>query len=286
MSLLVPPEFIKLVNKYSGQIRPDSPYHGKNLKGLFRSPPNQKYLAKCLIGLTTDFTFVQKNMPMPTEDYRDYNDYGIRSGKDNNISKEDVLRLINAIKSKKDFIESNIEDLIEMTTIPYKEDIVLTNPIQQLHTLNHYFLTTTSKNIIQNPTMFIPNFYAINPETGEDESNIEYDYNSESYSDGVWHPEHLFTNSKRNKGGAYWEPIELNYYSNPNSTGPGHRYNSKQYAATERTRSQFPRWQYSVEDKPYERAQDESLREGGRSDRRTQRNRGYDMSRLVSKSTY
>lgn len=290
MSLLIPEEFRKSINKYSGYLSTESKYRNKNLKGLFRTVENQKYLVQGLFNLITHPDYVEKNLPLPTEDYRDYEGYGIRTGYNNDgessIVPNKVNHLISAFKTKKKFLEDNIEDLIEMTEIPYKEDIIVSNPIQQLHILNKSFLLKTSKNIVQNPEMLVPRFNAINPETGADESNIEWDYTSESYADGVWKPEHLFTNSNRNRDNPYWIPLEVNYYANSDSTGPGHRYYSKQYSTTQRTRSQFPRWQSSVDDRPQEREANESLREGGISDRRVQRNRGYNMTALVSKSTY
>lgn len=290
MSILVPPEYLYAVNRYSGYINPKSVYSKKNLKGLFRGVENQRYLSNNLFKLITNEKHVSFNLAEPITDYRDYQDAGIRTGYNNTgapgaISKK-VQTLVNAFSKTKTFLDNSIEDLIEMTELPYPEDVVVINPIQQLHHVNRDFLLKTSKNIIQCPTMLVPRFFSINPETGEDESKIEYDYTSESYSDGVWKPEDLFLNSNRNRGNPYWEPVEVNYYANPDSKGPGHRYNSKQYSATKRTRSQFPRWQYSVEDKPIERRSGESLREGGNSDRRVQRNRGYNMSNLVSKSTY
>lgn len=289
MSLLIPPEIARNINKYSGHIFPKSKFGNKNLKGLFNTKENIEYLFRGLFRLITNFTYVQKNLPLPTQDYRDYQGYGIRTGfgnSDNSMIKQTVRRTIAAFVAKKDFLKDSMNDLMDMMPMPYKEDIVVTNPIQQLHNLNKEFLLKTSKNFIQSPQILDPNFYSVNPETNLDESKIEWDYNAESYSDGTWHPEHLFTNSQRNKKNVYWSPIEVNYYSNPGSKGLGHRYYSDKYSATTRTRSQFPRWQYSVDDSPFDRDNKETLREGGSSDRRTQRNRGYDMSNLVSRSTY
>jgi hypothetical protein len=50
----------------------------------------------------------------------------------------------------------------------------------------------------------------------------------------------------------------------------------------------FPAWQYTVNNREYDRHNGEGLREGGRSDRRVDsaRRSGYDMSDLTSKSTY
>jgi hypothetical protein len=268
--LLIPSEFSRYLNPYSGYLDPKSPPGRKTFKGLFLSPENQSYLAGVLYRLITNPEYVHWQLEQAHDSF----------------PVDQAARLSAAFASKKTFLEDSIEELIEMAPLPYKEDIVVVNPIQQLHVFNKDFLVKTARNIIQSPEMLIPRYYATNPETGADESGVEYDYNSESYADGTWHPEHLFTNSQRNRDHPYWEPIEVNVYSDNDSTGVGHRYYSKQYSQTQRTRSQFPRWQYSVSDAPYERCIDETLSEGGISDRRVQRNRGYNMSSLVSRSTY
>jgi hypothetical protein len=276
-TLLIPKAFSAQLNPYSGYLNPKSPYASKNLKALFRTQENQNYLFETLFRLLTNEEYVRWQL-----DQAEVSDVKMTAHQQPN----EARRLVAAFMKRKKFLQDNIEDLVEMTELPYKEDIVLINPIQQLHVLNKDFLVKTARDIIHCPDMLAPRYFATNPETGADESQIEYDFTSEAYADGTWHPEHLFTNSNRNRDNPYWIPREVNIYADDDSVGVGHRYYNKQYSKTQRTRSQFPRWQYSMEDRPYERCTEESLREGGISDRFVQRNSGYNMAALVSKSTY
>jgi hypothetical protein len=301
MSLLIPDQYKTQINKYSGHFHSKSVYAKKNLKGLFRDPANLRYLCGGLYKLITNVTYVQKNIPVGVQDYNDYQGGGYATGFNNTnqelLNKKTAL-LVAAFSrpSVAKFLLHNIQDLIEQTDIPYPEDIVVVNPVQQLHALNKSFLVKTSKNIIQSPEMLLPGFNSINPETGKYEGNTEYDFNCESYADGVWRPETLFTNSNRNRNTPYWTETEVNYYSDADGVNGfadgsdqnklGHRYYSPEYSHSQRTRSQFPRWQYSVDYHRQDHTDPGSLREGGDSDRRTQRPRGYDMSHLTSKSTY
>lgn len=310
MTLLIPPEFNVQVNKYSGYISPRSPYAKKTLKGLFYSPENERYLAQQLYILITNPTFVERHTSQPSEDYRDYNGWGYRTGFGNGIELDArrVQRLCATFRDKAAFLAQNIDQFLDMHPLPYSEDLFVANPIMQLHDVNRAFLLKTAQNIIQNPTMIEPRFFAINDETGQDESEIEFNYTSESYADGVWHPEHLFTNSKRNRYNPPWQPVDVNFYTDPDSVGLCHRYYNKwnfdlpinqsdrkkrgisgtvnAYAHSQRTRSQFPRWQDAGSNRAYDYDNYETLVEGGSSDRRVQRPHGYNMSALVSRSTY
>jgi hypothetical protein len=286
MSLLIPTEFAREINTYSNYFNSKSKWAGKTTKALFRSPPNLRYLSKGLYDLITHPLHIKKNMPTSVMQESNTNVRFTGPHDSEGIIKNKATHMANGFRNSQKFLDANIEELVEMHPLPYLEDMIVENPIQQLHLINRDFLLKSSRNIIQCPEMIMPRFFAINPETGADESKVEYDYTSESYADGTWHPEHLFTNSQRNHANPYWIPVETSFYTDPDEKGPGHRYYSKQYAATQRTRSQFPRWQYSAEDTPLETDIDEALREGGHSDRRVQRNRGYNMSSLVYKSTY
>jgi hypothetical protein len=69
--------------------------------------------------------------------------------------------------------------------------------------------------------------------------------------------------------------------------GPGNRYRYDFYGKGGFSGGgTFPRWQYSVDDRPYERNNSEGLRDGGTDDRRVQRPSGYNMSALTTKSSY
>jgi hypothetical protein len=205
--------------------------------------------------------------------------------------------LINGFKMQKSFLDSAIDELIDVHPIPFDEDMFTANPIMQLHNLNKQFLLQTGNNLVQSPTAIMPRFYAKNPETGADESQIEWDFTSESYADGVWRPQDLFDNSKRNRAVGYWNNLpDTPINSDSDVEGLGHKYynrdytknnsNSGPYAASQRTRSQFPRWQSVGSNFQYERDINEDLDEGGASDRRAQRPHGYNMTNLIVKSTY
>jgi hypothetical protein len=292
-----------------------------------------------------------------------------------------------------DLLRNHVPELVQAYPIPYAEDWVNSNPVQQLHYLNKKFLLETGRSIVQNPEILVAGFEDINTETGEDESNIEYAYSARSYADGVWRPEHLFVNSQRNRENPEWALLRQEFSNNPNARGPGNRYkvvadgkdvrgiydhrmhdepghpnptyqpafhnlpdyeNEEDQAAYDRrfenmsTREmmnydvmaehglglkpealhlafeddvediesimrervrdaesgrtpadrprarrkdkfsrggQIPFWQTTVHTRHYERDNDEGLKEGGISDRRTQRTRGYDMSTLTNRSS-
>jgi hypothetical protein len=325
MSLLVPPEFARAVNKYSGYIGASSPHAKKNLKGLFLSPENRRYLARQVYLLITHEEFVRRNI---------YDLVG------REIASNTVKLRLMTFRTKRQFLEQCIPQMMEVHVLPYAEEIMINNPVMQLHRVNNDFMLNTARNIIQNPDMLVPRFYDINPETGVDESQTEYDFTSASYADGTWHPEHLFTNSAANKRSGYWTPLDVSFYTDDDNTGLGHKYyNNGAYTYTDygnqrsraaqglsvnegsglgyqggprgaresmgsgssarparvrqgiyfpdqKTRAQVPRWQDAGAHRPYERDIDEGLDEGGHSDRRVQGNRGYNMLPLTSKSTY
>jgi hypothetical protein len=295
-TLLIPPDFVKLLNPYTGQISSRNSLSKKNLKGLFRSPENQHYLADTLYRMLCEPSFVERHAAPPIEDYTDYQDEGYRTawGMHGTVAMgKSVGRLVKLFKASKSVLVDNMQEMIEMQPLPFDEDVFVANPIMQLHHLNRDFLLKSGQNLVQNPEMLAPRYFARNPETGTDESNIEWDYTSESYADGTWHPEHLFTNCKRNRDHPYWEPLEINFYSESDAQGIGHRYyNSADvrktgfYAHSQRTRSQFPRWDDAGSRQQYEHSIDEALRDGGSDDRRVQIPHGYNMINLFAKSTY
>jgi hypothetical protein len=71
--------------------------------------------------------------------------------------------------------------------------------------------------------------------------------------------------------------------------GPGNQYMYDFYGKDGFSKGGlFPAWQYTPNQRAYDRHVSEGLREGGRSDRRVDsaRRTGYDMSALISKSSY
>lgn len=260
-NFLIPGELYKQITK-SGYFRNDSPYRNTPLKGLFLSPPNEKYLQDGVYRMVTN------------KEYVDMHGVGNKA------------LILKGFRANEALIKDSVRDLMDMHVLPHSEDLFVASPVQQLNLVNRDFLVKTTRNMLSSPDMIIPDFYGINPETGADERETNWDYGASSYADGTWHPEHLFTNSERNRKNLYWVPEEINYDARPEATGLGHRYNSPVYARTPRTRSQFPRWQYSVDHRNYDRHNGESLAEGGISDRRVQRPSGYNTANLRYKSTY
>ncbi len=307
MRLVVPPEIKSSINPHSGFIDSRSIYHDKSLKWLFKSKENRQYLSKEMYMLVTSEQFVKANWPDAVTDYSDYQGEGLRTGFNNKSPYFNKMKfLIRTFIKNKAKIDTYAVEAIYAHEMPHDEDLAVTNPVQQLHHVNIKFVAEAAKNIIQSPDNIIPNYYAINPDTGVEESHVEYDFNAESYSDGTWHPEHLFTNSERNRKNGYWTEINVTLDSDPLAKGPGHRYNNDFYhhdkAASSATSGikffgtdknirrttvgQFPGWQYTVNKRPYDKHNDEGLRDGGKNDRRTQRPHGYDMTALTTKSTY
>jgi hypothetical protein len=339
--LLVPQEIRRAINHNSGYISSNSKYGRKNLKGLFLLDENRQYLAKELFSLITSPEYVKDTM--------------IASGMP-------IAGLATLLKRFQPAAVANrIQELIEGYPLPYREDELPGNPVLQLSNLNKDFLLITSKTLIASPDSLVIGYYDIDPDSGNTDI-VEWDYGAASYSDGTWHPEHLFTESKRNRANPNWKPFEVNFDTNPpagisharrpprgqihyrmdeskdfkrtkyephnkeqfipvpgdngrgylvdqlsgttrtelapidnifdlvseplQAPGPGNKYRYDHWGDNGfSTGGTFPRWQTSVNDRPYQRDTAETLREGGTSDRRVQRPHGYDMSALRSKST-
>lgn len=316
MALLVPPEIKQDINRYSGYLNPESKYSQKNLKGLFLTIENQKYLSKELYSLITCEKYVTDNLPddaiydIPTlQGTHDNPIYGYNN-KSTYFNKTKYM-IQNFIKSKP-ILDRVIFGMVECHQIPFNEDLGILNPIQQLHFVNLDFLVKSSSNLIQNPQNLMPHLGRINSDTNKYET-AENDYDASSYSDGTWHPEHLFTNNSRNRNNPYWIPLEVNIYSDPDTDeSPGHKYNSiiynrgtKEYYESntdyngnpkgrinssrknkETSFGQFPLWQTSPNKRFYDHDNTGGLRDGGLNDRRVQRPHGYNMAALRGKSSY
>lgn len=350
MSLLVPPQFVKDINRFSGFISISSKYGNKSTKGLFLTVENKNYLINELYKLLCNREYVSH----------------IVSGLDHYTEIEQNTDLHKRFVKCRKQLEIMIPDIIVDWMLPYREDKAIKNPIQELSLINKDFLDTTARTLIQNPESVIPDFYEYDPQT-EIHHKEEWGYGASSYSDGTWHPEHLFTESERNRQNPYWIPVEVSFDTNPpgspfhprndhynlrsrnagckqpdqretfiaNPTttswddlnridqlhpnfqdipslidyleepdypifnngkanlpyapgpGPGNRYAYDFYGDKGfSSGGTFPRWQYSMNHRYYDRDNSDGLREGGRSERRIQRPNGYDMSALTSKSSY
>jgi hypothetical protein len=315
-TLVVPPEIRQDVNIHSGYLGPRSQYYEWNLKRLFHSAENMRYVHAQVRSLIIHPKFVAKYLPSDDADPDGQNHsidtanprdrakglvsaYGNRTG---DLREAQVRRLVTCFRepASQRLLYQIIPGIVESHRVSPPEDMQVANPVMQLHVENLDFIVVTARGLIESPTTLRADYYNINPDTGEVDRKLQHEA-TDSWADGTWHPEHLFV--KRDQ--VYWTPLEVNYASDPAATGPGHRYNRAVYHdAHLRVRSranpqsrlqssmpgrpeQFPRWQYSVNDRPYEHStvyNDETM--SGEQDRRTQYSRGYDMSSLMSRSTY
>lgn len=309
--LVIPPEIRAAINKYSGFINSKSEYSERPLKGLFKCPANVRYLTIEIYKTITNVGFVSRHLPDESNDPQDSasanyrmvgdsrsthgassaaNVFGNRSG---NVRTLRVSQIVTNFKGSLGLLRDLVPNMVDDFVFPYAEDLPMANPVIQLHHTNRDFVLKACQNFVQVPDTLWAGANDVNPDTGLVERG-ESDYSAASYADGSWHPEHLFTNKARNRGNNYWTPIEVNYNTNPATVeerGPGHRYMSNAYHnngnGNGRYQSeQFPRWQYSVADRPIDRDYVEvSQAQNGVQDRRVQGTRGFDMSALMKRST-
>ncbi len=389
MSLLIPQEFIKDISQRSGYLVNGTKFANKNLKGLFMTPENVEYLGIELYKLIVNPKFVAYVLSKPenvkvtnsahtvNSVFHDSEDYVYSQARMKESIASQALKLTKIFNGRQKFIMELIPDLINSNPKDFwlndffSEDYGVNNPVQRLSTLNKRFLETNATGFILQPSQLDEHYNHRNPDTGKIEYT-EYDYGAASYSDGTWHPEHLFTENARNRANPYWRPRDIMFDTNPPkplrkgfnpydenriikkegydkletdglhhydgiddidfiakngsehfsqpaeptessqlsmfplldklsidpylddySYGPGpgagNKYKFNSYGDNGLSGGgTFPRWQYSMNDRPYERNIDDGLREGGISDRRenSARRTGYDMSALISKSTY
>lgn len=431
MSLLVPQEIIKTINPHSGFISISSKYGGKNVRGLFLLHENRVFIANQLYKMLTNERFVRdqvesmqaaqsSSFSLLDRDKSDTSNHTL-------IGQRRVKQLVQMFRGTQAVIFPRVRVLIEGWPLPYREDSTVKNPVQQLSLINQEFLLTTARSIVQTPDCLVAGYFDTDPDTQKRDAP-EWEYGAASYADGTWHPEHLFTQSDRNRENPYWIPDLVPFDTNPppgddvsltrgvkdrattfhprmahypgppskqehfdqqptrrapqpskqpskpvhpalqrarqerfipeyepdttdyddetpplypdlesgerlsrkssdeslhgllqqetdeqlettsypyaghNSfsdtyhmqdykyapgPGPGNRYKYDFYGEGGFSGGgTFPRWQYSMNNREYQRDNSEGLREGGISDRRVQTGHGYDMSRLWSKSTY
>lgn len=302
--LVIPPEIRAAINKYSGYINPKSEYADRPLKGLFKCPANVRYLTIEIYKTIINPRFVSEHLPDESNDprdsasvnYRQSGETAVITGFGNRAGGVRTLRvsqLVTNFKKALPLLRETVPNMVDDFVFPYAEDLPMANPVIQLHHTNRDFVLKSCQNFIQVPDTLWAHANDVNPDTGLVEHG-ESNYSAASYNDGTWHPEHLFTNKARNRNNNYWTPIEVNYATNPTSVadrGPGHRYMSNAYhnngAGNGRYQNeQFPRWQYSVSDRPIDRDYVEvSQAQNGVQDRRVQGTRGFDMSALMKRST-
>jgi len=360
MSLLIPQEFIRDISQKSGFLYKGSKFGDKTLKGLYMSPENQKYLSNELFALIINRKYVgyvlaKIGSGQVTNEAVDYAYNQDRTVTPTRIT-NNADSLTRIFRDKQPAIAKLVPELINSNPKDFwmndffSEDFGVNNPVQQLHHLNKKFLETNAEGFISNPSMLDADYYYRNPVTQQVEKT-EYDFGPASYADGTWHPEHLFTESARNRKNPYWTPREVMFDTNPPHAtrtrngfrpydqnrvirkegypdhvsksrdlreefteipefddmpiisadpylddytygpgpGAGNKYAYDSYGDNGFSKGgTFPAWQYTVNYRPYQRNIDDGLREGGISDRRVNspRRNGYDMSALISKSTY
>lgn len=240
MSLVIPAEYAKDINKHSGFLSTRSVWAGKTLKGLWRSPVNVDYLTKQLLTLISHPQYVHDHSSIATsigldislEEQSNYVADGVKRGferphftgdkKAQPFRKKHTKPTLKSFELAKQFgkfsrsIADAVPAMVEEYVLPYNEDLKTHNPIMELHYINLDFLTSTSETIIQNPTSFLPNFNNWNDDLGTlDKDPKDYEYSAESWNDGTWHPEHLFTQSKANRSISYWDDSKKEIWNAP-----------------------------------------------------------------------
>lgn len=145
------------------------------------------------------------------------------------------------------------------------------NPVQQLALANHEFITAYVRMAQLSPDAFDVNYYGAPHATGG--------YTAASWSDGTWHPEHLFTNTVANSKRAYYDNTEV--FTPPRgqkangSAQLGSRYASSVYGNEVGV---FPVQQRTPHSRRVEHDITEALADRG--DRRVQNVRGYNTANL------
>jgi len=239
MSLVIPAEYAKDINKHSGFLSTRSVWAGKTLKGLWRSPVNVEYLTTQLLTLISHPQYVHDHSAIATsigldislEEQSNYVADGVKRGferphftgdkKNQPFRKKHTKPTLRSFELAKRFANASrsiadaVPAMVEEHVLPYNEDLKTHNPIMELHYINLDFLTSTSETIIQNPTSFLPNFNNWNDDLGKNDDPKDYEFSAASWNDGTWHPEHLFTQSKANRAVGYWDDTTVEFWNAP-----------------------------------------------------------------------
>lgn len=92
-----------------------------------------------------------------------------------------------------------VGQMIESQRMPnWEDEDYIAIPRDALAAMNKSFIHDACKNIVAEPSMLLYDFYNFNSETGKVERTA-WDYDASSYSDGTWHPEHLFLDRRTPK---------------------------------------------------------------------------------------
>lgn len=254
----VPIAFKQRVNPTTGVFNP--PMNDWNIRQLFMNKVNTDYLCNNIVHVLSNPAFVYKNIDPKRE-------------------KSVCVKLAKAFANRRNRILEYSKSEIAEFQFPYPEDLTTTSNFFRLQDLNRQFIFGVAVGILKTPDAVLENFYELDPEMLEF-NRKDYAYGASAYSDGSWHPENLFLESDHNRKYKNHQDYWVSWNSNPEETGLGHMYNKPYYAH----KGSIPHWQYSMNNRPYERDNGESLREGGMSDRRTQVPRGY-LRRDIDRTT-
>lgn len=235
-SLVIPPEYAKDISKHSGFLGTRSLWAGKTLKGLFRAPQNIEYLKTQLFSLVTHPQFVHDHCEISTSvgmdismvEQSNFVEDGVKRGVVRPTFRGEPFRqkhtkptlrsyeIAKQFRLNKKVLEEAVPAMIEEYVLPYMEDQKTRNPIMELHYINLDFLITHAEMLVQNPTTIIDKFKNWNDDKSSyDDYAPDYEYGAESWNDGTWHPEHLFTNSESNRRAGYWKREEVEIWNGP-----------------------------------------------------------------------
>jgi hypothetical protein len=196
--LVIPKEFKTVINPLSGYINSKSQFYGKTARGLFMYPSNIQYLQTETESMLTFAPYVS----------------AVLEKTDTPAGKTTVSRLVDGFKQYDYRVFTMIQQAIPKYKFPYAEESLIKNPVMQLHKINRDFILDFSKDLILSPTCVIYDFNDYDPDTGT-RDDVEWDYGASAYSDGTWHPEQLFSNSKNNKKEGYWVPGDVLFDTDP-----------------------------------------------------------------------
>jgi hypothetical protein len=256
----IPVSFRKSVNPTSGFFYP--PMNSWNIRQLFLNKINEEFLCNNVAHMLTNPAFVHKHI-------------------DPKRSKAVCEKIAKSFADRQKRVREYAADELQEFKLPYYEELTTTSNVLRLRDANRNFIFGVAVGILKSPDAVLENFYELDPEMGEF-NRADYSYGASSYSDGTWHPEHLFTESDHNRKYKHHQDLWVHIDPSPEKTGLGHMYNKPYYAH----KGSIPHWQYSMNTRPYERDNGQSLREGGLSDRRTQIPRGYnkkDIDRTMAR---
>jgi hypothetical protein len=306
MKLVIPPEFR---DRLSSSMFLTGQFRNHTLKALFMSPENVRYLGNELMATLSHPTYILHNIPQMdnAETDSDLPDQTVDRAAASpgfaamvpEVRREQVRRLMVMFRQNETLIRDMVPALIRAHDNPlirdYYQDQTIPNPILLLSQQNLELIQHAGKNFIQSPEQIDPSMARFSPDTGRIESTHEYDYGAESWADGTWHPEHLFSNNQRNRENPYWVPLEVSVQSQSGmrlAAIPGHKYDSPLYGADPEIRgaatsaAQFPRWQRSANGRNGLSRTVEGYDEAGEGDRRVSGTHGFDGRALRSRGNY